>query len=362
MLSFELNMLNADKINNNIIVIKNYAIYTDISNEIGGTLNFDGKFNNENNIKLYPYYCFDKQQLFKKAIRLGDKLYEILNRHNDNIETILYRNIMNILGSNEIYSTIKFFLKEYGYPYTIDTLKFENYYKNIKNFEDTDITLSFNIMEFVQDIIEMFIIFESLNKIRTLDFLLNSDSSSNVGYDLKSLNHTFKLVNQYQKIINILKNKIPKKSYLTDKNQFKEIIYINSKFNYNFDLLDTKTNITEDNILEKLHIFEKVVFSYLNYKIKNDKNCNVSYNELILLEKNEHFKYFTTNIYNSIVGFCYNELKYILINMKPCKNPKCSKLLSINDKKLYCSDKCQKEGRKIRNALYYKKHKNKNQN
>ncbi len=357
MLGFELNILNTDKLNNNTIVIKNYAIFNNISTEIGGALNFDGKFNCENNIKLYPYYCFNRQQLLKKAIWIGNKLYEILDQHNDNIETILYRNILNILGSNEIYSTIKYSLKEYGYPYKIDTLKFENYYKNIKKFEDTDITLSFNVMDFVQDIIEIYIIFESLNKIRTLDFLLNSNNSSNIGYDLKSLNHTFKLVNQYQKIINIMKNQIPKENYLADKKQIKEIIYINSKINFDIDLLDTQTDITEKNILEKLHIFEKVIFSFLNYKIQNDKNCNVSYNELILLEKKEHLKYFTTNIYNSIIGFCYNELKYILINMKPCKNPKCSKLLPINDKKIYCSDKCQKEGRKIRNALYYAKNK-----
>ena len=352
MSGFELNSFN--ELNNNTIIIENYAVFTEISNELNGILNFFGKVKNNKNIEFHKYYCFNKQEIFKKIINLGNKLYRLFTKYNKNIEEVIYRNIINISYSKEIYSTIKRWLKVYGFPYMIDIKELEKYYKGIKNFEDTDIDVYCDIMQFVQDIIEIFVIYESLNKLRTINSILK-EKIEDVGYEL----YDFDLLNQFQKIINIIKERIKTQISLNNNNQIREIIYINSKISFDFDLLDTETRITENNIEEKLEIYEKIIFSYLDNKINTDIDCSISYNKLILLEKNNCLKYFTANIYNSLISFAYNELKYILTNKKTCKNIKCNKLLDMNDKRLFCSEKCKKEGRRYTNKIYYAKNKSK---
>lgn len=354
MTKFELTESNINKLDNNTIIIKNYCIYNEILNEVDGTLYFCGKINNESNIMLYSYYCFNRQQFFKQILSLGKELYCKLKLYNTNIEDVLYRNITHILGKDKIYSIIKKWLRTYGYPYKTEVSKFENYYKNIKAFENTDIEESFNITKFIADIIQIYIIFNGLNEIRTL--YLHDKMTSGLEYEF--LKPRYLIVNEYQILIDILKRKIPQEIYENEKKEIKERIYINSKYSFDIGLLDTKTTITEQNLLEKLNIFEEIIFSYLYYKIKNDKNCNIEYNELIIFEKKGRPKYFSANIYDSVIGFCYNELKYTLTKTKPCKNPKCNKLISAENKKNYCSEKCKKEGRKNTNAMYYANKKN----
>ena len=104
MSGFELNSFN--ELNNNTIIIENYAVFNEISNEFNGILNFCGKVKNNKNIEFHQYYCFIKQEIFKKVIKLGNKLYRLFTKYNKNIEEVIYRAIERVDENDYIFVTV----------------------------------------------------------------------------------------------------------------------------------------------------------------------------------------------------------------------------------------------------------------